>query len=130
LAYPALQEQGLRALGNTTHKEVHVLSVSPIDEKEAGGGTLPHCSERSIAAEGVEGVVEVHLNRDALLIGKHARMMGRANTAAASWHAHSHLEGVEPLPCSAPFHGSQAGEVAPNLFDVNKTDTPSASGCP
>jgi hypothetical protein len=66
-----------------------------LDEGEKVRGTLAHCGERSIASEGVEGVAEVHLDSDALRIGKHACMEGMANAATASWDPHGHLEGVE-----------------------------------
>jgi hypothetical protein len=109
LAYPALREEGLGALGSTTHKELRVLAVGSLDEGEEVKGTLEHCGERSVALEGVEGVAEVHLASDALRIGEHACMEGVANAATASWDAHGHLEGVQLYPGSTSFHGTQAG---------------------
>jgi hypothetical protein len=72
-----------------------VLAVGPLDEGEEVRGALAHSGERSVASEGVEGLSEVHLDRDALRIGKRACMESVANAATASWDAHGHLEGVE-----------------------------------
>jgi hypothetical protein len=72
-----------------------VLAVGTLDEGEEVRGVLAHCGEHSVASEGVEGVSEVHLDSDALRIGKHACMEGVANAATASWDAHGYLEGME-----------------------------------
>jgi hypothetical protein len=94
VVYPAPRGEGLGALWSTTHKEPRVLAVGPLDEGEEVQGALAHCGERSVAPEGVKGVSEVHLDSDALRIGKHACMESVANAATASWDAHGHLEGV------------------------------------
>jgi hypothetical protein len=86
-----------------------VLAVGPLDGREEVRGALAHCGERSVASEGIEGVLEIHLDSDALRIGKHACMESVANAATASWDAHGHLEGVELHPGSTSFHGTQAG---------------------
>jgi hypothetical protein len=44
LAYPALREEGLGALGSTTHKEPRVLAVGPLDEGEEVRDTPAHCA--------------------------------------------------------------------------------------
>jgi hypothetical protein len=85
-------------------------------------GTLAQCGERSVASEGVEGVVEFHLDSDALSIGKHACMESVANAATASWDAHGFLEGVELHPGSTSLRGTQAGKAVPNLRDGNGAD--------
>jgi hypothetical protein len=82
-----------------------------LDEGEEVRGALAHCGERSVASEGFDGVSEVHLDSDALCIGKYACMESVANAATASWDARAHgrLERVELHPGSTSFHGTQAG---------------------
>jgi hypothetical protein len=80
-----------------------------LDEREEVRGALTHCGERSVASEGIEGISKVHLDSDALRIGKHVCMESVANAATASWDAHGHWEGVQLYPGSTSFHGTQAG---------------------
>jgi hypothetical protein len=122
----ALSDPTLRGdyrTGGLEHEEVAVSAIGPYHHGKQGWAALLDGSQHLVPAQGVEGVLPVHLHSDAGRGCGHAGAEGVPDDLAAPTNADGDLQsGQGAAGCGTSGQGAEGGEPVPDFADCDGPD--------